>query len=236
MSPQAGWLLQDQIVPRLRAAIPKTASLEGTEDTEELVQDSIALAARMIENTERAGKALVQTPRGKKGEVSAGNIAYFTIEHIRSGRRSTGSSKSDVLGCGTQLAGRTRLNSLEEVVASDDETGGGIFLFHDVLSDDQEDPGTQAARKLDWQEFVMALDDREKAVVLLMIEGKSGSSIARKLRVCESTVQSHKSNLAVKILEFMGVDILVGIRRSPRWKDSINATKERLACKHERSR
>jgi hypothetical protein len=98
MSPQAGFILQDQIVPRLNSAIPRTASMIGSEDAQELVQDSIALAARMLHNTEQAGKT-----------VTPGNIAYYTIQHIKSGRRSTGSSVVDVLGSGTQLNGNTRL-------------------------------------------------------------------------------------------------------------------------------
>jgi hypothetical protein len=32
----------------------------------------------------------------------------------------------------------------------------------------------------------------------------------------------------------MGSDILVTIQRQPNWKDDLTATKERLACKHER--
>jgi hypothetical protein len=57
----------------------------------------------------------------------------------------------DVYGAGTQINGRTRRTSLEEVVARDEESGGEIFLLHDVLSDHQEDPATKATRKLDWE-------------------------------------------------------------------------------------
>ena len=41
MSPQAGWILQEEIVPRLRSAIPRTLNYVGSEDAEELVQDAI---------------------------------------------------------------------------------------------------------------------------------------------------------------------------------------------------
>ena len=126
MSPQAGFVLQQEIVPRLKSAIPKTASMIGSEDAQELVQDSIAMAARMLHNTEQAGKT-----------VTPGNIAYYTIQHIKSGRRSTGSSVVDVLGSGTQLNGNTRLTSLEDVAAIDEETGGEVY-FHDVLSNNDQ--------------------------------------------------------------------------------------------------
>jgi hypothetical protein len=44
------------------------------------------------------------------------------------------------MATGTQLNGNTQLNSLEEVVASSEDNGGGIFTFNDVLSRDEEDP------------------------------------------------------------------------------------------------
>jgi hypothetical protein len=40
--------------------------------------------------------------------------------------------------------------------------------------------------------------------------------------------------LADAIANFMGSDILVEVRRQPRWKDCINATRERLACHDQR--
>lgn len=62
MSPQAGWILQEEIVPRLRAAIPRSVRGVGCEDAEELVQDSIAVAAKMLDSAEAAGKK-VTSPR-----------------------------------------------------------------------------------------------------------------------------------------------------------------------------
>ena len=56
MSPRAGFILQDQIVPRLRSAIPTVCHCVGSEDAQELIQDSIALAAKLMHNVEAAGK------------------------------------------------------------------------------------------------------------------------------------------------------------------------------------
>lgn len=126
MSPQAGFVLQDQVIPRLRSAIPNVAHCVGAEDHNELIQDATALAAKLMHSVEQAGK-----------KVTPGNIAYYTIMHIKSGRRSTGSSEVDVHGSATQLSGKTRLSSLDEVVASTEECGGEIFTFNDVLSNDQ---------------------------------------------------------------------------------------------------
>jgi hypothetical protein len=170
---------------------------------------------------------------GKK--VTPGNIAYYTIQHIKSGRRSTGSSVVDVHGSATQLSGKTRLSSLDEVVASNEECGGEIFTFNDVLSNDQEDPGTKAARKMDWETFMASLSVRDQAIIQFMIEGKSGSVMARKLKVCDSTISNCKRSLAVKIQDFMGYKILIDIQRQPKWRNDLAANKERLACKHGRS-
>ena len=65
------------------------------------------------------------------------------------------------------MKARTRLNSLEEVVPINEETGGEIFLLHDVLASDQEDPGTKAARKMDWERMMKALTPREQIMIIL---------------------------------------------------------------------
>ena len=234
MTAHAGDLLCTEIVPRIRSAIPAAVNVVGCEDAEELIQDGTALAAKMMHNAEHAGKKVTRSATGRRDKISAGNIAYYTIQHLKSGRRSVGYSKADVMGTATQLAGRTRLNSLDEVVASDEESGGEIFLLHDVLSDNQEDPGTRAARKMDWQEFVAALPEREKVAIDFMVEGRSLREAANVLRVSDSAMQSSRRNVAVKILEFMGAGILVEVQRRPQWKQNLETIRERMACREER--
>jgi hypothetical protein len=68
---------------------------------------------------------------------------------------------------------------MEEIVAVNEENGGEIYLLHDVLSTDADDPSVAVARKLDWEEFCADLPVRERTVVEFLIEGKSGSAIAR---------------------------------------------------------
>jgi hypothetical protein len=214
----------EQVVPRLRSAIPVVCHCVYPEDQAELVQDSIAMACKLMHNVESKGK-----------QVTPGNIAYYTIQHIKSGRRSTGSSVVDVHASQTQLNGTTRISSLDEVVASNEECGGEIFTFNDVLSNDQEDPGTKAARKMDWESLLASLSLRDRAIIQFMIEGKSGSAMARKLKVCPSTISNRKRDLAVKIQDFMGYKILVDIQRQPKWRNDLAANRERLACRHERN-
>ena len=58
-----------------------------------------------------------------------------------------------------------------------------FFTFNDVLSNDQEDPATRAARKLDWESFCAGLPERERVAVVLVAEGKTLREAARLLGV-----------------------------------------------------
>jgi hypothetical protein len=109
MSPQTSWILQEEIAPRLRSAIPNSVNQIGSEDAQELIQDSICMAAKLLTNAELANKS-----------VTPGNIAYYTILHMKSGRRSYGAQTVDVLGTGTQLNGRSTTTSFDEVVDGDE--------------------------------------------------------------------------------------------------------------------
>ena len=101
-----------------------------------------------------------------------------------------------------------------------------------MLSFDDEDPGQKAARKIDWDAFLTGLTDREKAVIEGLLAGYNSSEIARMYGLDPSTIKYFKTRLAVKILEFMGPDILIEIRRCPKWRNNLNASRERLACKY----
>jgi len=219
-------MLQDQIIPRLKSAVPQVVCCVGSEDAGELIADGTAMAAKMLTNVERSRKT-----------VTPGNVCFYTIQHLKSGRRSTGSSISDVYGSQTQLNGRTRLTSLEEVAGNAEEAGEEIFLLHDVLSNaDAEDPSMTAARKLDWQAFWFRLSKREKAMVQFVAEGKPLRKAALALKCSSLAVKSTKQDLALKLLDFMGADILAQVQRLPWWKKDLQATQERMACREERRR
>jgi hypothetical protein len=207
----------------------------------ELVQDGTLIAAQMIHNAEQAGKKVVRNPgAGRRGArivrtISAGNVAFYTIQKLKRGRRSTGSSTVDVYGSGTQINGTTRLTSLDEAapVMGLDDVGEPLVL-HDVLSRDEEDPATKAARKMDWDSFMASLSARDHAIINCLVEGKPLASLARRQHLNTSTLLYHKERLALKIQDFMGADILIQIRRKPHWKDSRDATREKMACREKR--
>ncbi|NBU10548.1 MAG: hypothetical protein EBS84_16275 [Proteobacteria bacterium] len=81
----------------------------GSEDPEELLQDATLIAVRLLARARVNGKT-----------VTPGNIAYYTLLHLRSGRRSHSASRSDVMGSRTQLVGHSRLDYLDDAVGAPD--------------------------------------------------------------------------------------------------------------------
>jgi hypothetical protein len=196
MSPQAGFILQEEVRPRLISAIPNAVPFIAPEDAEELVQDGVAMAAKMMHNAKNNGKKVVRSASGNRGrEITAGNVAYYTIQKLRCGRRSTGFSVADTMATGTQINGRTRLTSLDEVASGDEHNGEEVFEFYDVISNDHEDPATRACRKIDWDLFMAGLSERDKAIIHCIVEGEPLASLARKRHLNNSTLMYHKERL-----------------------------------------
>lgn len=222
MSPHSAWLLVNEIVPRLKSAVPHAVRAVGCEDAEELIQDATVMAAKMLHNVEAAGKS-----------VTAGNIAYYTIQHMKSGRRSTGSSSVDVLHAGTQLNGRSEMISLDEPVMSDESDE--CLTLHDVLSSDCDDPGAMACRKMDWEAFCKPLSATRKAVLVGMAQGKTLREVGRQRGVSETTTHHHRARLEVTIREFMGDNILKDLAQTPQWKIGLIASRQRSAMRAQRS-
>ena len=71
-------------------------------------------------------------------------------------------------------------------------------------------------------------------MIEFLAEGKSICTMAKKLKVNDSAIQTSKRHLRVKIVEFMGPEILIDIQRRRQWKQNLEATKEKMACKYER--
>lgn len=220
MSPHTSWSLVHEVVPRLTCTVPGIKPV-GAEDTEELIQDATALAARMLNNAELNGR-----------KVTPGNIAYYAVLHLKSGRRSVGHSNADVLGSAAQLNGRSRVTSFDAPVMEEESDE---FTMDDVFCSEQEDPSVVVARKLDWQEFIQAQDECTRAIVQTLAEGGSVRHLASKFKLSPTSMQNRKEKLAAALLEFMGVDVLTESMRQPAWRDGIVASREKSACRLERS-
>jgi hypothetical protein len=126
MSPQTAWILQEEVAPRLKSSIQSVKRI-GAEDSEELAADGVLMAAKMMHRNELKGK-----------QVTPGNVAYYCLLHLRSGRRASGSRSVDAYGSMAQVNGSSHLHSLNEVV-SESEAGDETFELHEVISNDHEE-------------------------------------------------------------------------------------------------
>ena len=148
MTEQAGTLLVEQIAPRLRTLVPKSVRPVGAEDEQELLQDAITIAAQMLHRVEESGK-----------KFTAGTIAFYTVLHMKSGRRSQGSSRVDTMATGTQLDGSSSVLSFEEEVGYDPELDEPITL-EQLLASEHQDPAMTAGRNVDWEVFIVSVRRR----------------------------------------------------------------------------
>ena len=224
MSPSAGCLLVEQIAPRLRALVPKSVKPVGAEDGEELIQDAIVIAAQMLDRVEQAGK-----------KVTAGNIAYYAVLHMRSGRRSQGSSRTDTMMAGTQLDHRSTVLSFEEEVGYDPELDEPITLGQ-LLASDHDDPAMEAARNIDWELFLATHDYRYGVILKGVAEGRSLKDTAAAQNEWYPGMWALKQRMAAEVREYLGDAAIADSARTPRWKASIAVDREKTACRAERRR
>jgi hypothetical protein len=224
MTPEAGEVLLGEIAPRLRSAIPRCVQPVGAEDSEELVQDAIVVAAKMLENVERAGK-----------KVTPGSIAYYTILHMKSGRRSQGASRADVMACGTQLDRLSAVMSLDEEVDFDPMSDEPITL-HELLATEGEDPAMAGGRNVDWELFIASHDHRYGVIVKGMIEGRTARSMADDNGRGFSRIFPLMNKLADDLREFMGEQAIRDSAKIPGWRGNLVVDRERAACQADRRR
>ena len=213
----------DQIEPRLRAIVPYIRPV-GAEDAEELMQDSLAVAAKMLHDLEERGK-----------EVTPGNVAYYTILHMRSGRRSYSAGRTDVMGSGTQLDRLSSVLSFEEPAGYDPDTDEEIPLG-DLLSSQQDDPAGAAARMMDWESFMDTHNPRYQAMVCDFAQGKRATDTAARFGFSNSWAHDLKERLAADLREYFGDDAIADSMQVPAWRGNIMVDHEKAACRAERRR
>lgn len=204
MTTQAGLMLVTQIVPLIVGAIHRGAvRAVGCEDPQELVQDCTALAAQQLDAAERNGKTF--TP---------GTIAFYAINNIKSGRRSTGSSTTDAMGVGTQMQGRVTLSSMDEPLGQD---GDSEFDLHDLLAARGEDPSCAVGRKLDWD--LVELDDRQRGILRGTAAGMAVKEMAEQYHVTPARIVQLRQGTGDRIVDAWGDAGLTD--RTPAWKRMV---------------
>ena len=151
---------------------------------------------------------------GKK--VTPGNIVYYTLKHLRSGRRSTGQSTTDPLHPATLLRGRSRVHSLEERIVgiTGDETSGEPMTIGEALASQRDDPATEASRQLDWGQVIDSVDNVSREILRGLVSGSKLPAPVARLGRSQSSLQCAKKRLAKLIRERLGDDILRQVRHS----------------------
>ena len=217
MSPAAALILEMQIYPIIRNTIPRKAKPMGSEDYQELVQDTTATAAAMIDAMEKSGKKPIPS-----------SIAYYSIQRTKSGRRSYGDSRTDVMNPGYQMDNEGSVCSMQAPVGGEDED----FTVGDMLAARTEDISAKVLRQIDWTAFVKTLDARKRKIVEKLMLGFTTGDIARLLKVTSARIVQLKREIGEAIRKFMGDSILVDSGRESVWQRDIRCLRERNEWKH----
>jgi len=196
----------------------------GSEDTEELLQDAMAVAAKMLHDLEERGK-----------EVTPGNVAYYTILHMKSGRRSYSAGRTDVMNAGTQLDSNAMVLSFEEPAGYDPDTDEEIPLG-DMLAGTADDPAMAASRFVDWEEFLDTHNPRYGAMVTDFAQGKRAKDTAARFGFSSSWAHDLKEKLAEDLREHFGQDVIADSLHAPSWRGNIMVDHEKAACRADRRR
>jgi hypothetical protein len=235
MSPTLGTMLVDDVIPRLRANVRSVPAV-GHEDSEEILADMTANAAKMMVSAEKSGK-----------RFTAGNIAHYASCAARSGRRSTWSGRMDVMSPGAQLDGNVRYEHLDGDPGGEDRQSGpdgsdapdGLHEtiwagIHAVPAD----PADEAARNIDWQEFLSSHHPRYRIVITILARGGTMREAGRCFGISDTAASSLKRRLANDLLEHFGDEVIHRLLHGtrPGWEPDLRASRGRHACHVERCR
>ena len=222
MSPEAGMLLVGTIAPIIEAIVPRRVQPVGAEDAGELVQDTIASAAKMVESCEVRGRRIIPN-----------SIAFYAIQRARSGRRSYSAAGADALCPSAQLDRRVTVECMDEQVGECD--AGEPLTLHDVLAAPDEDPSQTAAREIDWAELLEDFNARDVALLQCTAEGGRLNRLAAQFGVSPGRLCQIKLELGRQVRLRWGPDALENAMRLPAWSGNVKASREQQACRHERA-
>ncbi len=212
-------MLIDEVYPRLRNVV-RTIPKIGCEDDEEIIQDTTLMAARMMESAEQAGK-----------KFTAGNMAFYATKAARSGRRSYYSGRTDAMSAGCQIDGNARYEWLDDDV----EVEAGVCgTLHDIIAPNEyhgheTDPSEEAARNVDWGNFLVDKPSRYRIAITVLLEGGNMREAGKKCGLKDSAAFNLKRRIAADLVDYFGENeirrLMDGIR--PGWESNLQAARER---------
>jgi len=227
MSPHAGFILLEQIMPLIGGAIGRGAVKPvGCEDQEELKAEGCAIAAGMLDSAEQSGKPL-----------RASSIVFYTLQSLRAGRRSGagGASRTDAMSPAAQLDGRVQLTSMDEPRGIPDDDPDGELTLHDFLGDAHEDAGAEAGRRIDWQDALLVMDHRMQGVLVGTAEGLGNQELATRYNISPPRCCQVREAAGAKIAAAWGGNPVVDATRESGWSRHIRAYTQRRQCRAERA-
>ena len=122
---------------------------------------------------------------------------------------------------------------MDQPIAGEAE-GDDHLSLHDVLAGHSADPGQEAAKRLDWDELVSFLDALAREVLRCLLQGEDLTILVPKHKRSRSSLQGDKLRLAELVRAHLGPEILRQVQEQPHWRDSLDASRQRLACRFER--
>lgn len=217
MSPAAALILEKQIYPIIRNTVHRKAKPIGSEDYAELIQDTTATAAAMLDAMEKSGK-----------EPIPNSIAYYSIQRTKSGRRSYGDSRTDVMNPGYQMDNEGSVCSMQAPVGGEDED----VTVGDMIAARTEDIAAKVLRQIDWDTFMQTLDSRKRTIVQELMAGGGTGDIARRLAVTSARIVQLKREIGQAIRKFMGDAILIDSVSESVWQRDMRCRRERNEWRH----
>jgi hypothetical protein len=222
MSPEAGLLLVDEIVPRILAAVGRgSVKPVGSEDREEVAADCVAMAAGMLDSAEAAGKPLY-----------AASIAHYALQSAKTGRRSTCTTRTDVMAPGTHLDKLVEMTSLDAPVDSDGDDAQEMSL-HDLLAGDGESPDMAAGRRLDWEDVMPTFDSRCQSILRETAQGYGTGELAKKHGVSAPRIVQIRREAGDGIRDAWGEDAGCADRETD-WQRHVRSNRSTRSCRRVR--
>ncbi len=177
----------NEIAPAVRKAVSWLVNPVGSEDRRELIQDGIAMAWK---------DSVALALRGR--ELVPGQIVFYVVRRLRSGRRSCGSGRTDVMSPGCVLDGNSRLIPVPPDLAGDE------ISLAAPLADQPGSPDIVTLTRLDLEALLSTLSDRQRFVLAQTINGCGPAEIATHLGLSPPRVVQIRRSIGEKIRAFWG--------------------------------
>jgi len=137
-----------------------------------------------------------------------------------------------VFSPGCQIDGRARHESLDEEIELESTEVGTL---HDVIvpfNGQECDPAEEAARNLDWAEFLAMHPPRHRVAILVLADGGTMREAGERCGLRDTAAHNLKRRIAADLVEFFGLDVIRRILDGicPGWKADLQMVRQRHLC------